>query len=142
MASSDHRAIKSRSSFLAMTAALLAAALMATPVAQAQAPAASPAAPGVAPPAATNFSDQKIGAAAAAMEQVSSLRQNYQQQLAAAPPDQQQQIADQATAALQKAVTDQGLSVDEYNGILSAAQQDASLRQKLVARMHPPGTQN
>jgi len=70
------------------------------------------------------------------------LRQKYQQQLEGAPPDQQQQIADEGTTALQKAVTDQGISVDEYNGILRAAQQDSGLREKLVARMHPSNTQN
>ena len=141
MASSNYRKITSRLALLPISAALVASALVAVPVARAQSPAPSPSTQGL-PPAATNFSDQKIGAAAAAMEKVSLLRQNYQKQLETAPADQQQQIADEGTAALKKAVTDQGLSIDEYNGILSAAQQDPNLRQKLVARMHPAGSQN
>jgi hypothetical protein len=34
-----------------------------------------------------------------------------------------------------KAVTDQGLSVDEYDAIIDRAKTDATLRQKLVARL-------
>ena len=84
-------------------------------------------------------SDQKIGAAATAMEHVASLRQNYQQQLAAAPESERQKIADKANTELEKAVTDQGLSVQEYNSILTAAQSDPKLRDQLIQHMHQTG---
>jgi hypothetical protein len=35
-----------------------------------------------------------------------------------------------------KAVTDQGLSVEEYNSILRVAQNDPSLRAKIMQRLH------
>jgi Domain of unknown function (DUF4168) len=115
------------------------AAILAASVASAQAPSPSPSQPGVTTPAAPNLSDQKIGAAATAMQHVATLRQNYQQQIAEAPVDQQDRIATEANAALTKAVTDQGLSVQEYNAILTAAQQDPKVRDQLVQHMHPSG---
>ena len=50
-----------------------------------------------------------------------------------------QYIADEAINAMKKAVTDQGLSVDEYNTIVQTAQNDPTVRQKLVQRIHPSG---
>jgi hypothetical protein len=41
----------------------------------------------------------------------------------------------EASNALQKAVTDQGLSVDEYNTIVKTAQNDPALREKLRQRL-------
>jgi hypothetical protein len=35
-----------------------------------------------------------------------------------------------------KAVTDRGLSVDEYNSILEVAENDSDVRQKLLQRVH------
>ena len=37
-----------------------------------------------------------------------------------------------------KAVTDQGLSVEEYNSILVVAQNNPEVRKKIVERMRPP----
>jgi hypothetical protein len=36
---------------------------------------------------------------------------------------------------LEKAVTDQGLSVDEYNSIIRTAQNDPTVREKLTQRI-------
>ena len=83
-----------------------------------------------------SISDQKLGQAAAAMEQVASLRQVYQQQLAIAPETDKPRITGEANQALAKAITDQGLSVDEYNGIMRAAQTDTSVRDGLIQHLH------
>jgi hypothetical protein len=40
--------------------------------------------------------------------------------------------------ALAKAVTDQGLSVDEYDSILEVAQNDPDVREKNWQRIRPP----
>src|SRR3981081_3497172 len=61
-----------------------------------------------------NIPDQKLDAAAAALQQLAILLPDYQQKLAAAPPSDRQRVADEANNALSKAVTDQGLSVEEY----------------------------
>src|ERR1700730_5227052 len=85
------------------------------------------------------ISDQKLDAAAAVIGQLTSIRQSYEQKIAEAPPSDKQHITDEANNALKKAVTDQGLSVDEYNTIVQTAQNDPTIRQKLVQRIHPSG---
>jgi hypothetical protein len=124
------------------TAALGAACLLLSPAAkgadQAQNNVPSqPATPST--PQQTPIPDQKLGAAAAAMEQVSSLRQTYQQQIAAAPEADKPRLTSEANSALAKAVTDHGLSLDEYNAILQTAQSNPTVRDKLVQHMHPAG---
>ena len=79
--------------------------------------------------------DEKLNAAAVAIGKVTSIRQNYEGKISAAPAADKQRLTDEANAALQKAVTDQGLSVDEYNSIIRAAQNDPALRQKLTQRI-------
>jgi hypothetical protein len=83
--------------------------------------------------------DQKLDAAVAAMQQVASLRESYQQRLETAPPSDKERIADEANLALQKAVTDKGLSVDEYSEILATAQIDPKVREKILQRIRPAG---
>jgi len=77
--------------------------------------------------------------AAAAIGQVTSIKRGYEQKIAEAPPSDKQHIADEANNALKKAVTDQGLSVDEDNTIVQTAQNDPAIRLKLVERIRPSG---
>jgi hypothetical protein len=86
-----------------------------------------------------NIPDQKLDAAAAAMGRVASLKQDYQQRIAAAAPDDKKQLLDEAVNALAKAVTDQGLSVEEYDSILEVAQNDPDVREKIRQRIRPSG---
>ena len=86
-----------------------------------------------------NIPDQKLDAAAAAMGRVASLKQDYQQRIAAAAPDDKKQLLDEAINALAKAVTDQGLSVEEYDSILEVAQNDPSIGEKIRQRIRPSG---
>ena len=79
--------------------------------------------------------DQELDAAAAAMQQVASLRETYQQRFDTAPPSDKERIANEASMALTKAVTDKGLSVDEYSAILTQAQNDPVVREKIMERM-------
>ena len=83
------------------------------------------------------ISDDKLNAAAAAVGQVTSLRDSYEQQIEKAPESEKPRIAGEANNALVKAVTDQGISVDEYNSIMKAAQTDPAIRQKLAQRLQP-----
>jgi hypothetical protein len=84
--------------------------------------------------------DEKLTAAAAALGEVTSIRQSYERKIAEAPQPDKQRVTDEANNALKKAVNDQGLSVDEYNTILRTAQNDPTVRQKLAQRI-PPSTQ-
>jgi hypothetical protein len=87
---------------------------------------------------AANISDQKLDATAKAMQHVTSLRQSYQQKIADAAPGDKQRLASEGNDALKKAVTDQGLSVDEYNKILTLAQNNPTVRAKLLQRLQLP----
>jgi hypothetical protein len=81
--------------------------------------------------------DQKLDAAAAAIQRVTSVQQNYQKQVAEAPPSDKQRIVQEANGAIEKAITDQGLSLQEYNSILSTAQSDETVHTKLLQRLRP-----
>lgn len=85
------------------------------------------------------ISDEKLNAAAVAIGQVTSIRESYQRKIAEAPPSDKQRLAKEANGALEKAVTDQGLSVDEYNSIIRTAQNDPTVRQKLTERISHSG---
>jgi hypothetical protein len=85
------------------------------------------------------ISDEKLNAAAAAIGQVTSIRQSYEPKIAAAGPSDKQRMTDEANNAMKKAVTDQGLTVDEYNSIIRTAQNDPGVRQKLSQRIPHSG---
>ena len=68
---------------------------------------------------APSITDQKLDKAAAALERIASLQQDFRKQVS-------------------KAVTDQGLSVDEYAEIMDVAQNDPQVRQKIMSRIAPP----
>ena len=142
MRSTEHHITGMRLSQLLAAAILSVGCLLLSPVAHAQnqplnQPPASPQAqsPGQLP--SPTISDQKLDAAAAAIGQVTSIKQSYEQKIAEAPPSDKQRIADEANNALKKAVTDHGLSVDEYNTIVQTAQNDPAIRLKLVQRIRP-----
>jgi hypothetical protein len=44
----------------------------------------------------------------------------------------------EASEALEKAVTDQGLSVEEFNSIMEVAQNDPGVREKMRQRIRAP----
>jgi predicted ATPase with chaperone activity len=116
-----------------LAAALLGAGiLLAAPTVMAQSQQPLQASPSTAIP------DQKLDAAAAAMKQVTDLQRDYRQKIDAAAPSDKQRLASEGNAALKKAVTDHGLSVDEYNQILTVAQNDPTVRAKLMQRLTAP----
>jgi len=137
-----HHATRTRLPQTLVAAALGVAGLLLLPAANAQMnpPQARPQAqsPQAQSPSPT-ISDEKLNAAAAAIGQVTSIRQSYEQKIAKAPPSDKQRITDEANGALEKAVTDQGLSVDEYNTIIRTAQNDPAVRQKLTERISHSG---
>jgi hypothetical protein len=98
----------------------------------------SPSAPSTAPntaPKQANISDAKLDAAAAAAKRVAALSDKYEQQLAQAPEDQKEGVVREANDALTKAVTDQGLSVEEFSTIMEVAKSDPEVREKIVKRI-------
>ena len=116
---------------------LTAAGLLVMPAAHAQQQ--SPSGPSVTTPSPTTtptiIPDKKLDAAAAAVKKVTVIKNNYDQQLAQAPVDEKKRLQGEAGDAMAKAVTEQGLSVEEYLTILKVAQQDPAVRDKLLQRM-------
>jgi predicted TIM-barrel fold metal-dependent hydrolase len=112
---------------------LIAAGFLFVPAASAQVQSPSPGLSEQSP----NIPDQKLDAAAAAIERVASLKHDYQQRIAAAAPADKERILNEAVNALAKAVTDQGLSVEEYDSILEVAQNDPDVREKIRQRIRP-----
>jgi hypothetical protein len=97
-----------------------------------QAPAPSPLQPSQSIP------DQKLDATAAALDQISDVKKSYTEQIELTPSEaEKQRLVDEANKALVKAVTDQGLSVEEYTSIMVMAQSDPQVRQKILQRMRP-----
>jgi Domain of unknown function (DUF4168) len=144
----EHRAIRVRLLQPLAAAALIVSGLIMTPAANAQmsppqarsqqqSPQAQPpqAQSPQAPSASPTISDEKLNAAAVAIGRVTSIRQSYEPKIAAAPAADKQHMTEEANDAMKKAVTDQGLSVDEYNSIIRTAQNDPSVRQKLSQRI-------
>jgi hypothetical protein len=89
-------------------------------------------------PTRSSISDQKLDQAAAAIARVDSVNKSYQQKLAQTPPDQHDRVIEEADDALEKAVTDQGLSIDEYDTILETAQNDPAVQERLLQHMRAP----
>lgn len=86
----------------------------------------------------TQITDQKLDAVAAALKQVAQVLRNYEQRIGQAAPSDKKRITEEAKSAFEKAVTDQGISVDEYKSILVVAQNDSALREKIFQRIEPP----
>src|SRR5262249_50199574 len=117
---------------LSLAAALAATCLVFIPAAasgQAQAPAPAEQTP--------SLSDQKLDQMAAAVKQVASVKQDYQQRIATAAPADKHRIAEEAGDALEKAVTAQGLSGDEFKNDNRVAQNDPDVLEKIRQRLRP-----
>jgi hypothetical protein len=119
-----------------LTAAILATAVPAANAqiqnVQEQSPAPSPSQPSQSIP------DHKLDATAAALNQIADVKESYTKKIEASPSESdKQQLVDDANKALVKAVTDQGLSVEEYTSIMVVAQSDPTVRQKILQRMKP-----
>jgi len=112
---------------------LAAAGLLWAPVTGAQQKQDTPAGPSATSPA--NIPDAKLDAAAAAAKKVVAVSDSYEQKLSKAPDAEKEKIIDEANKAIAKAVTEQGLSVDEYVSIMKVAQNDPAVRDKLVQRL-------
>lgn len=84
-----------------------------------------------------NITEQKLNAAAAAIERIANVKEDYKQRIEAAAPAEKDRVADEGNSALVKAVTDQGLSIAEYASILVVAQNNPEVREKILERNRP-----
>src|SRR3954453_6728452 len=110
-------------------AAVILAATVPAANAQVQSPAPSPSQPS------QNIPDQKLDATAAALDQIADVKQSYTQQIeSTASENDKQRLVDEANKALVKAVTDQGLSVEEYTSIMVGEKNDPMVGEKILKR--------
>jgi hypothetical protein len=84
--------------------------------------------------AAPDLSDQKLNAAAGALKRIASLQNDYRQRIAEAPEEKERIVAE-AHDEFTKAVTEQGLSVEEYASILDAARDDPKIQDEILRRL-------
>jgi hypothetical protein len=134
-----HGGTMKRVSPIHAAAVLVAGTLLYVPAASAQAPSPQAEPPQAQAPNTPNQSadipDKKLDATAVAVQRVANLRQDFQNRLETASPSDRERIADEANSAMAKAVTDQGLSVEEYTAILQMAQADPAVREKIRKRL-------
>lgn len=116
-------------------ATLVAVGLVFAPIANAQTP--SPDAPSATTPSPSTspITDKKLDAAAAAAKKVVAVSDEYEKKIAQAPEGEKQRLSGEAKQATIKAVSDEGLSVDEYTTIMRTAQNDPSVRDRLIRRL-------
>ena len=92
------------------------------------------------PPGPSVSARDLLKAVATALERVASLRNDYRQRIAEVEaPAEKERIVVEANKELTRAVTDQGLSVEEYTSILDAARDNPEIRDKLIQHIRPPG---
>ncbi len=113
----------------AMTSLLMAVAL---PAAAQQAPATPR--PPAAPAQQGQMSDVMVTKVGTALRHVAMIRQEYSQRAQATKsPEQQQALSDQARNEMVKAIGDQGLSVQQYQQAIQMAQNDETLKRRLLS---------
>ncbi|AUT47426.1 DUF4168 domain-containing protein [Achromobacter sp. AONIH1] len=127
---------RSPSTFL--YAALLSAALAAPVLAQQQPPASQTPSPMQAP-AVPQPSDQQLQRFASASQKVSGVVDEYRPKVESAKTDEaKQKLVKEADEKMVQLVRADGLTVDEFNGISRAVQQDPQLQQR-VSKLNPSG---
>lgn len=82
----------------------------------------------------SSVSDVTVQHVGKAIRNVTQLRQQYTQRVQASTSQQARQELDtQAQRDMTKAVTDQGLTLQQYDQVIQLAQADPTLRQRLLA---------
>ena len=79
----------------------------------------------------------KVGAA---LRQTVTIRQKYAERAQATKsPEEQQALTTQAQTEMVQAISDQGLSVQQYNQVIQMAQADPTLKQRLLSAAQSGG---
>jgi Domain of unknown function (DUF4168) len=125
-----------------LAAAFVATAAMPGMAQQSRPGAAAPQTPG-APGAAIqqgDLSDAMVHKVGAALRQTVTIRQKYAEQAQATKSEQQQEaLTAQAQTEMMQAISEQGLSVQQYNQVIQMAQADPNLKQRLLSAAQSGG---
>lgn len=80
-----------------------------------------------------NVPEDMVTKVGAAVGHVAMIRQDYTQRVqAASTDDEREQLADQAQQAAVKAIGDQGITVSDYNRVVTAAEGNPDLENRLL----------
>jgi hypothetical protein len=80
-----------------------------------------------------DVSDETVSNVGKAVAHILKLRQSLEENMASARTDEERQsIAAQVETAAVTAISDNGLSVDEYNQIITSARDDAELEERVL----------
>jgi hypothetical protein len=79
--------------------------------------------------------EEQLESFVVATVRIINIQQQAQQQMQAAEPEQQEQVRAQALQEIVAAVENEGLSVDEYNGIVQQVENDPELGQTVQQRI-------
>lgn len=81
----------------------------------------------------SDVSDETVSHVGKAVAHILKLRQTLEENMAAARTDEERQsIAEQVETAAVTAISDQGLSIDEYNQVIASARDDAELEERVL----------
>ncbi|HUB12540.1 MAG TPA: DUF4168 domain-containing protein [Acetobacteraceae bacterium] len=84
--------------------------------------------------AAPGFSDETVSKVGRAAGQIALIREAYRDGLNEVDNEgEKQELGQRAEAAAVEALTQQGLSITEYNHVVAAADEDPALKQRLLA---------
>jgi len=79
-------------------------------------------------------SDAVVHKVGAALRQTATIRQKYVERAQSAnSPQQKQELSSQVETEMLKAISDQGLSLQQYNQVIQLAQADPSLKQRVLS---------
>jgi hypothetical protein len=78
-------------------------------------------------------SDVMVHKVGMALRQNATISQKYTERMQSQSAPEQQQLTQQAQAEMMQAISDQGLSVEQYNQVIQMAQADPSLKQRLLS---------
>ena len=123
---------------------VLAAAFLASAAVPALAQQGGPSAAGPEAPGATiqqgDLSDAMVHKVGAALRQTVTIRQKYAERAQTMKSQEQQETLNaQAQTEMVKAISDQGLSVQQYNQVIQMAQTDPTLKQRLLSAAQSGG---
>jgi hypothetical protein len=82
----------------------------------------------------TDITDDTVQKVGMALGQVTQIREEYTKRLALVETDDEKEaVASEAQDVMIQAVSDQGLSVGQFNAVVSAAEDDPDLGQRVLA---------
>jgi hypothetical protein len=81
----------------------------------------------------SDVSDETVSHVGKAVVHILKLRETLEENMAAARTDEEREsITEQVETAAVTAISDQGLSVDEYNQVIASARDDAELEERVL----------